>query len=103
MYYYWIGNDIRIILVYRIWLCLFGNTFYVVSKKTNKRSETLNFHHILGINFRLATTLYMPYGKDIYLVSNVQIVGVTWWFVVNSNIFWHNFIEIIFSFETVLN
>ena len=56
----------RIIWVYRMWLYLLANTFYVVSNTKNKRSENPNFHHILGIDF-----LYMPYGKDIYRLSNV--------------------------------
>ena len=61
----------RIILVYRMWLYLLANTFYVVSNTKNKRSENPNFHYILGIDFQLAASLYMPYGKDIYRFSNV--------------------------------
>ena len=56
----------RIILVYRMLPYLLANTFYVVSNTHKNRSENLNFHHILGIDFQLAATLFMPYGKDIY-------------------------------------
>ena len=50
MYYSWIGNDMRIILVYRMWLYLLANTFYVVSNTKNEMYKSLNFHRILGIN-----------------------------------------------------
>ena len=60
----------------------------------NKRSENPNFHHILGIDFQLTAALYMPYGKDIYRLSNVKTVGVTLWLVINSKICRLNFIYI---------
>ena len=41
----------RVIVVYRMWLYLFPNTFYMVSNTKNKSSENLNFHPILGTNF----------------------------------------------------
>ena len=41
----------RVILVYKMYLYLLVNTFYMVSNTKIKSSENLSFHPILGINY----------------------------------------------------
>ena len=47
----------RVILVYKMYLYLLVNTFYLVSKTKIKSSENLKFHPILGTN-------YTQYGEN---------------------------------------
>ena len=41
----------RGISVYRMWLYLLANTFYMVSNTKTKSSKNLNFHPILSMNY----------------------------------------------------
>ena len=41
----------RVILVYKMYLYLLVNTFYMVSNTKIKSSENLNLHPIIGTNY----------------------------------------------------
>ena len=76
----------------------------MVSNTKNKRSENLYFYQILGINYAYDRYyIYMLCGTDIFFGRLCVNSKCTLLIVKNSNIFLFDFIEITFSFLTVLN